>query len=567
MQVLTNHLGYERTGGKRAVIQSTAGREIREARLIESLRGEVAYAGRVTADGTVSGWASRYFHSFDFSEFRHPGRYYLQLDDGSTRSEVFAIEDNLLIGRTLSDLLYYIKAQRCSGKYDRQDRSVPFYGSSRPPADLHGGWYDASGDTSKYLSHLSYANYLNPQQTPLVVWGLLEALNNLRRLSPEWHADFQERLTEEALHGADFLTRMQDKDGYFYATVFDQWTKYVANRRVCAYSTQRGLLSDRYRAGYRQGAGVAIAALARASQLPEDGEYRRSDYLAAARRGFAHLEEHNLEYLDDGRENIIDDYCALLAAVELFAAGREALHRQAAAARAGRLAARLIEEECRRHWWRTDDRGEMPFSHAAEAGFPVLALMRYLEVVGSNGRDPRILDTVRKALEGELAVTGAVTNPFGYARQHVRDLGGSRRESFFIPHTNGTGYWWQGENGRIASLAAAARKAAPWFADDRALGGQLERYATDQLDWILGRNPFDACMMNGHGRNNVEYQRNWRNAPGGIVNGITAGFHDERDIDFLPAGAADDPMHRWRWSEQWIVHPAWYLIAVTERVF
>ena len=34
-------------------------------------------------------------------------------------------------------------------------------------ADLHGGWYDASGDVSKYLSHLSYANYMNPQQTPL----------------------------------------------------------------------------------------------------------------------------------------------------------------------------------------------------------------------------------------------------------------------------------------------------------------------------------------------------------------------------------------------------------------
>ena len=41
--------------------------------------------------------------------------------------------------------------------------------------DVHGGWYDASGDVSKYLSHLSYANYLNPQQTPLAVWGLLEA--------------------------------------------------------------------------------------------------------------------------------------------------------------------------------------------------------------------------------------------------------------------------------------------------------------------------------------------------------------------------------------------------------
>ena len=37
----------------------------------------------------------------------------------------------------------------------------------------------------------------------------------------------------------------------------------------------------------------------------------------AARRGYLHLREHNLAYLDDGVENIIDDYCALLAAIEL----------------------------------------------------------------------------------------------------------------------------------------------------------------------------------------------------------------------------------------------------------
>ena len=47
--------------------------------------------------------------------------------------------------------------------------------------------------------------------------------------------------------------------------------------------------------------------------------------LAIARRPNAAsptCEAHNLEYLDDGQENIIDDYCALLAASELYAARR-----------------------------------------------------------------------------------------------------------------------------------------------------------------------------------------------------------------------------------------------------
>ena len=51
------------------------------------------------------------------------------------------------------------------------------------------------------------------------------------------------------------------------------------------------------------------------------GAFSAADYLDRARIGFAHLQQHNREYLDDGQENILDDYCALLAATELYAAG------------------------------------------------------------------------------------------------------------------------------------------------------------------------------------------------------------------------------------------------------
>ncbi|MCV5333112.1 glycoside hydrolase family 9 protein, partial [Escherichia coli] len=88
-------------------------------------------------------------------------------------------------------------------------------------ADVHGGWYDASGDVSKYLSHLSYANYLNPQQTPMVVWNILKGLSLLEG-SEDIAAFTRTRLIEEALFGADFLVRMQNEKGFFYMTVFDK---------------------------------------------------------------------------------------------------------------------------------------------------------------------------------------------------------------------------------------------------------------------------------------------------------------------------------------------------------
>jgi len=94
-------------------------------------------------------------------------------------------------------------------------------------------------------------------------------------------------------------------------------------------------------------------------------------------------------------------------------------------------------------------------------------------------------------------------------------------------------------------------------------------FATDQLNWILGLNPFNCSMMYEVGRNNSQYLffDSWEfaNAPGGISNGITAGFHNEQDIDFnltyKPTGADND----WRRQEPWLPHAAWYILAVSFR--
>ena len=167
-----------------------------------------------------------------------------------------------------------------------------------------------------------------------------------------------------------------------------------------------------------------------------------------------------------------------------------------------------------------------------------------------------------------LGITSEVTNPFGYARQLVQDTTGKRYSTFFFPHNTETGYWWQGENARIASLATAARMTAPYFKQsDPKFYTALENYADNQLNWILGLNPYDACMLKGSGYNNPEYNfrgtYQYTSAPGSIVNGITSGMNDQHDIAFdIPfsvTGHDDD----WRWVEQWLPHAAWYMLAVS----
>jgi hypothetical protein len=108
--------------------------------------------------------------------------------------------------------------------------------------------------------------------------------------------------------------------------------------------------------------------------------------------------------------------------------------------------------------------------------------------------------------------TAGENNPFAYPRQLVQIPAREARVQFFIPHHNETGYWWQGENARLASLACAAHWTIREFADDVVLRQQLRDYAQAALDWIFGRNPFGACMMQGQGHNHPRYEAGRWNA-------------------------------------------------------
>jgi hypothetical protein len=199
---------------------------------------------------------------------------------------------------------------------------------------------------------------------------------------------------------------------------------------------------------------------------------------------------------------------------------------------------------------------------------PVVALVGYASIANAD-RQAKVREIVKRSLESELAMTAGVTNPFGYARQLVRGGDGKVRAAFFFPHDTEAAPWWQGENARVASLAAAARIAAPLYADagDAAFQRQLQAYAWNQLHWILGRNPYDSSMLMGSGHHNAPYMffdsYMYTSAPGAIINGITSGLTDEEgiafDLGYAQTGKDDD----WRWTEQWLPHDAWYLFAIS----
>lgn len=667
--ILTNQVGYGPTGAKKAVIQGHAGETFGAFAVRTYPGGEVVLTGAPVHAGPVAKWKDWDFWTIDWSSVTGEGAYVIECStvgtapSGGIRSHPVLVQKDVLERNTLSDVVYYFKGQRSSGLWDKADRRMTFEGKAGT-IDIHGGWFDATGDYGKHLSHLSYSSYFNPQQVSLTAWSLFMALRELERRAEPRFAQYQKRLLDEALFGADYLVRSKDPKGSIIITVSGRGPeKKPEDRRITAKAERHIILTpetkDKFRdygrekipgdaafeAGYREGAGLSIAALAMAAARGGvgggpgrpgygvsrgEGDFTAADYLKGAEEAFAFLEKNNLRFTNDGKENILDDYCALIAATELFRTTGKRAYRQAADRRAASLEGRLtswtsgqagnasttpgagtatptgavakggvvLSGASYDNYWRADgEGGDRPFFHPVDAGLPVVSLLVYSEIAGDADR-AKALEAVRRSLAFELAVTAEVANPFGFSRQLVQSKGGlaTRRTSFFFPHDTETAPWWQGENARLGSMAAAARLAARSLgggrnnvtkktgtsgasADGRAENGrisgtdndtafidELRAFGRDQLNWILGLNPYDACMLHGHGRNNIPYMffdsYEYTNAPGGICNGITGGFTDDTGIDFglryAQTGQDDD----WRWAEQWLPHAAWYLTAI-----
>ena len=563
--------------------------------------GSAVKTGKLSAGTNPDNWLNNgKFYVADLSGLA-AGKYTLQVSENGQpqNSGEFVVGENALEKNTLASVLNYFHDDRANNPtVEGWDKSMGVYNSSKK-VDVHGGWYDASGDVSKYLSHLSYANYLNPQQIPLTVWALAFTSERIPKLLSS--TSTKAKTADEAAYGADFLVRMLAEEGYFYMTVFDNWGSPLGKREICAFTGSDGKKSTDYQTAFREGGGMAIAALASAARLGLKGDFASDKYLAAAEKAYEHLSKKqsiggNCEYCDDHKENIIDDYTALLAATELFAATQKREYIDDARKRAEHLAARISDDG---YFW-SDDAKTRPFWHASDAGLPLVALVRFAEVEGAiNGGEfegwvcpdcigcscsnrylSSAFDAIKAHYEWLIKITNKVDNPFGYARQTYK-TNGSIKDGFFIPHDNESNYWWQGEDARIASLAAAAKYAARVIetasVQHTVVGlDSANKYAADQIDWILGKNPYATCMMYGKGTKNPQKYDGQSTydatLEGGIANGISGKNQDGSGIAWTDDGvgavgfdALKEAWQVWRWDEQWLPHSTWYLMAVVER--
>lgn len=557
--IVANQVAYNTEASKTAIVQWTEKLPKNLQFAVLDSTGRKVYTSAIQSPQGELRWEPSWiYYTADFSEVEQPGKYRLAIKykRDSIYSAYFVIGEHALASLTLPSIIQYYFKQRASTPQEQEaDRHVLLYGSNET-VDIRGGWCDASGDISKYFSHLAYTNFMLPQQTPLVTWSMINALENMRNRLEETNSTAA--LESEALWGADYIMRSLSPKGYFYMTVFSYFKPDPNERRIVGLLANSVTTSD-YQCAFREGGGMAIAALARISQWKKAGEFSSTAYLDAAVKAFAHLQKNNLRYADDGKENILDDYCALMASTELWIATDENIYREEARKRAASLCKRLSPGG----YFIADDTGR-PFWHASDAGLPVISLARFLQKEKDAAIREQVITTIAHYLDYQLNVTNKVTNPFGYARQTFR-FRKEIKDGFFIPHENESGWWWQGENARLASLASAALIGGRIaFANDKTKQQALNKFAWQQLSWILGCNPYNTCFMYGFGKLNVPYMHSMfghGSEKGGISNGVTGSeaAPDGSWIEFKREAGGNE----WRWTEQWIPHSAWFLQALT----
>ena len=585
VSIFTNHIGYDSNDTKSAVYRVRADETPVKFNVVCDKTDAPVFEGVPVYAGEVDNWQTGCYYTLRFDEVKAKGQYYLTVTDdkGETvRSYPFKIAENLLEVSTLSAVGYSFKAQRATGEYGAADSNLrDQFGMLDGRIDAHGGWYDATGDYGVHLSHLPHTIYFNPQQASFSAYAFFKMYDLIDEAEYPYYTMFQRRLLEEGMYGADFLMRMRAPSGGIYVTksrTMDAYGPVDEMRVLGAYQRnpkgRKGgstwgdpneiSLYD-YETSFRAGGGYAIAALAYAARFAYPSDYTKEEYLTTAITAYRHLEKNNELYTNDGKWNLVDEYCALDAVIEIYKSTKEIDYLRRARAMAKRVMDHYVPVDDTMGYLSVNDT-DRPFFHAADAGMPVVNLLNYTLIERDKEAKQKAIDICEKVMRFQLHVTNKVNNPFGYARQYVQHGDGSRCDQFFYPHDVETAPWWQGENARLGSLATAAR-ALVWQTADEELKAQLRKFADDQINWILGCNPFDACMLEGEGRNNIDYffegeRRDFIQCPGGIVNGITSGIHDEHGIAFH-ADRSEDVPDNWRWAEQWIPHATWYMYALS----
>ncbi len=479
----------------------------------------------------------------NFSHVDRQGMY--QVTVGEERSVPFFIRSDVW-RRTLPKAVSYIHAQRCGVEVPNVHPACHLDDARRRDTgehvDVTGGWHDA-GDLRKWMS----ATMLNG-------FALLDVL---RTLGDRWDAAGAGAapLLDEFRWGNSYFLRMQDADGLVWADTAggvngdnsdNHWT-----------DNQVGTGDDRYinpaKSGTIQGMFVALQAMAAQAFRKVDSDYSARCLNAALRCWEAARRGDSAE----------DAAWWARAAAELYGATGRPVWENHAAAHARQLLSLQVtqfgdSQKLIRGFWRTSPQNPAPYCDAVHSCLPSLVLLELAGAFPDHADAPRWRDAVRLQIDGCAAPLASRSAwaivPFGVFRgsptkETYRPLAGALTYRYFMPVRKE--FWWVGTTSHLEGYALLLARAARAFSSR-----EYRDLAFRQLEWVMGANPFGACLMTGEGmRNPYPHSRFVGLIPGGILNGIGGNAADEPVLD-------TEYGFDWRTTEYWTPHNYHYIATL-----
>lgn len=250
----------------------------------------------------------------------------------------------------------------------------------------------------------------------------------------------------------------------------------------------------------------------------------------------------------------------VLAALELY----RATNQKRWAIETAQLATRLAKlqnkeyvggQNLLRGFWYVSQENRTPLVHHWMPGLPAIALMEAAGGLPDHPDARAWRDAVRLFLdEYVLPLTSRNAYrivPYGIfygspSPERYRPLAGELTYRYFMPVARGA----HGLTSHYESFATTLAMAGRAF--------QSREYtdlAYRQLEWVMGANPFGACLMTGEGmRNPYPHSRYEGLIVGAIMNGMGGNENDDPVLD-------TENGFDWHTTEYWQPHNAWYLWA------
>ena len=505
-RVAFSHVGYYPNSKKIALTGKTKEKEFK----VYNLNTELVFKNKIEKFENELGS----FSLLDFSSLEEPNEYYIEI--GSIKTKPFIIDNNPY-DSSIWKSMNFLRLLRCGEDIEGvhspchlncrtmhpDGRSVPNYG----------GWHDA-GDVSQF---------------EICTAEMTHAILDLADTKKEYDVDLYERLMMEARVGANWLLRTRFGDGMrAMAVLYNVWRDNVLtpdNTSVFKNVAENGPFENF----------TSSAALAKAAYMFKDQDEIFSSWclrsavgdFEAAKVGYA-----NGTYTKRWGPNIDSQVAGhgIIAAVELYKVTKDSKYLDVAKVYAEIVLScqetEGVGNDQIKGFFYEDPLHKyiLTYEHRGHEQSPIHGLAMLYELMPNDEKASTWKNGLELYKEYVLS-TLTDTYPYGLVPGHIYILDKINMERFTVPPSHGTideayiNLQNQAKQGRkvadniyIRKLPVSIQRRgfhATLLSKAKAISiigktlkdESLIQIATDQLEWVMGKNPFASSTMYGEGYN------------------------------------------------------------------